>query len=111
MVAEIDEGTACLDCGEACEGFTPHEWKYVLFLGFNIILLFFLLIYRNICNNCRCPRECHDLRFKGYVTAGEKLLLDSLTVDKLRLNESDKYSTLEKGFTWQPAGLNYKEVF
>ena len=43
MVAEIDEGTACLDCGEACEGFTPHEWKYVLFLGFNIILLFFCL--------------------------------------------------------------------
>ena len=29
MVAEIDQGTACLDCGSDCEGFAPHKWKYV----------------------------------------------------------------------------------
>jgi hypothetical protein len=29
---------------------------------------------------------------------------------KLNLNDSDKYSILEKGFTWQPAGLSYNQV-
>jgi hypothetical protein len=31
-------------------------------------------------------------------------------MDKFRLNEIDKYSNLEKGFTWQPTGLNHNEV-
>lgn len=44
------------------------------------------------------------------MTAGEKLCLDNDIMEKLRLNESDKYSILEKGFTWQPAGLTTKEV-
>ena len=40
MVAEIDEGTACLDCGSDCEGFTRHEWKYGD--GFRIMYLIIL---------------------------------------------------------------------
>ncbi len=67
-------------------------------------------LFRNICKRCRCPRSCHDLRFKGYVTTGEKLELDEQIADRLKLVDGDKYSILEKGFTWQPAGLNENEV-
>jgi hypothetical protein len=47
MVAEIDEGTACLDCGSGCEGFTRHEWKYVggfRIINFNNFMKLFIFI-------------------------------------------------------------------
>lgn len=91
MVCEIDEDTLCLDCGSECPGFKTHEW-------------------RNICQMCKCPRDCHDLRFKGYVTAGEKLGLNDEQLENLKLNLHNKYSILEKGFTWQPSGLSLEEI-
>jgi hypothetical protein len=42
--------------------------------------------------------------------SSEKLELNEEIAEKLQLNDSDKYSILEKGFTWQPVGLNDDEV-
>ncbi len=45
-----------------------------------------------------------------FCLSGEKLELAEEIADRLQLNDNDKYSILEKGFTWQPAGLNDDEV-
>ncbi len=82
--------------------------NFVLLIRISEIYIFNLC--RDRCNNCRCFRYAHDIRFKDYISANERLQLDQKTMQRLQFEKPKKLASLEKGFTWQPSGLSSQEV-
>ncbi|KAL1437615.1 hypothetical protein MTO96_048763 [Rhipicephalus appendiculatus] len=54
LVHEVDEGQPCLTCKDKCPGFSPHLW-------------------RKVCNNCKCPRESHDVYHEEFVNVRDRI--------------------------------------
>jgi hypothetical protein len=61
--------------------------------------------------NCNCGRDSHDIRFKEYIEANDRLQLDQETMQRLNLEhgKTKKFASLEQGYTWRPPGLSYLE--
>ncbi|XP_023240313.1 prickle planar cell polarity protein 3-A-like isoform X1 [Centruroides sculpturatus] len=87
-VNEVDEGRPCLNCRDNCPGFTPHVW-------------------RTICNNCKCPRETHDLYHEEFVIVRNRIGLKNPQDPNKVVS---KRRTLEEGYSWIPPGLNSEKV-
>lgn len=66
-----------------------------------------LSLHRNICQNCKCPRELHDLYHEGFVNVRDRLgwkRQDDPT------QHVSKEMTLQQGYTWVPPGLASDKV-
>ncbi|XP_064595087.1 four and a half LIM domains protein 2-like isoform X2 [Liolophura sinensis] len=88
LVQEVDEGQPCLACGEKCPGFSLHVW-------------------RNTCNNCRCPREIHDVYHEEVVNVRDRLGWKKQEDPKLQVV---KERALKEGYTWVPPGLSSHKI-
>ncbi|XP_035827265.1 prickle planar cell polarity protein 3-like [Aplysia californica] len=87
VVSEVDVGQPCLACGEKCPGFAHHDW-------------------RNVCVNCKCVRELHDLYNDNLVDVR----------DRLGWPRDDgqggvaRDPSLTEGYTWVPGNLSSQKI-
>ncbi|XP_023244352.1 four and a half LIM domains protein 2-like [Centruroides sculpturatus] len=88
LIQEVDEGQSCLKCGSKCPSFKPHPW-------------------RNICDNCKCLQECHDICNKYMVNVQERIgLKGQHEQDQMLL----KRTAIEQGYSWIPSRLSPDEI-
>ncbi|XP_071638838.1 uncharacterized protein Lmpt isoform X1 [Temnothorax longispinosus] len=86
LITDVEEGQPCLQCGEACSGFSPHTW-------------------RKNCTSCKCPREAHDVCHEEWVSVRSRL--------GLKGDESNGpigVDPRERGLAWAPPGLPSHKV-
>ncbi|XP_063403214.1 prickle planar cell polarity protein 3-like isoform X3 [Mytilus trossulus] len=88
IVEEVDEGQPCLACVERCSGFSRHKW-------------------RNTCQNCKCPRELHDIYNLNFVNVRDRLGWKRIDDP---LNCATKEDTVSLGYTWVPPALSPEQV-
>ncbi|KAK2182432.1 hypothetical protein NP493_354g03033 [Ridgeia piscesae] len=88
FVQEVDNGQPCLNCKDKCPGFAPHKW-------------------RNICHQCKCRRELHDIYHANFVDVRERVGWEDPPDPLLRVN---KEQTLRLNYTWVPPGLSDDKV-
>ncbi|XP_076331853.1 four and a half LIM domains protein 3-like isoform X3 [Tachypleus tridentatus] len=88
LVQEVDEGQPCLHCKDKCPGFSPHIW-------------------RKVCNNCKCPREAHDVYHEEFVNVRDRIGIKSAP-DPTKTVSKEK--TLQEGYSWCPPGLSSDKV-
>ncbi|XP_064489395.1 prickle planar cell polarity protein 3-A-like isoform X3 [Ornithodoros turicata] len=86
LVHEVDEGQPCLTCKEKCPGFSPHLW-------------------RKVCNNCKCPRESHDVYHEEFVNVRDRI---GIKCDPSKHISKEK--TLREGYSWVPPGLSSSKI-
>ncbi len=57
-----------------------------------------------MCNNCKCPRESHDVYHEEFVDVRDRIGFKS--------NECGcKERTLQEGYSWVPPGLASDKVY
>ncbi|XP_046578865.1 prickle planar cell polarity protein 3-A-like isoform X2 [Haliotis rubra] len=88
LVQEVDEGQPCLACTDRCPGFNLHVW-------------------RNTCQNCKCPRELHDVYNENFVNVRDRLGWKRQDDPSLQVS---KEKTLREGYTWVPPGLSSQKI-
>ncbi|CAI8056185.1 Prickle planar cell polarity protein 3 [Geodia barretti] len=113
LIHEVDEGSACLNCGDACPGFSLHFW-------------------RKVCKDCLCPREDHDIRedaggLPGRVSVGKILFSPDVETTTRRSGDApgspkrplsgrsasgESPSILRKlhNYIWTPKGCSVEEA-
>ena len=63
--------------------------------------------YRNICHQCKCRRELHDIYHANFVDVRERVGWEDPPDPLLRVN---KEQTLRLNYTWVPPGLSDDKV-
>nr|XP_050027160.1 prickle planar cell polarity protein 3-B-like isoform X2 [Dermacentor andersoni] len=87
LVHEVDEGQPCLTCKDKCPGFSPHLW-------------------RKVCNNCKCPRESHDVYHEEFVNVRDRIGIKASDPSQ----HTSKEKTLQEGYSWVPPGLSSAKI-
>lgn len=67
---------------------------------YTVLLLF---VTRNVCQECKCPREAHDIYHEDFVNIRERLGWEEPSDPDL---QCDKDKSLKAGYTWIPPGLS-----
>ncbi|XP_050394162.1 prickle planar cell polarity protein 3-B isoform X3 [Patella vulgata] len=88
VVEEVDDGQPCVACGDRCPGFLTHEWRYT-------------------CQNCKCPRQLHDVYNENFINICDRLGWKRQDDITLQVSKED---TLKSGYTWIPAGLSQEKI-
>ncbi|XP_067133166.1 four and a half LIM domains protein 2-like [Centruroides vittatus] len=88
FIQEIDEGQACLKCESKCPGYKPHAW-------------------RTICDNCKCSRECHDIRFNDTINIRDRI---GPKGQRQRNRMWSKRTASKEGYSWVPSDLSPHEI-
>ncbi|CAL1548021.1 unnamed protein product, partial [Lymnaea stagnalis] len=88
VVNEVDVGQQCLSCGDQCAGFSFHDW-------------------RNICANCKCLREAHEIFNENFVNVRDRL---GWKREEDPSRSVSKEETLGEGYTWVPSSLSSKKI-
>ncbi|XKL61214.1 hypothetical protein PGB90_008271 [Kerria lacca] len=63
------------------------------------------LVIRKTCNNCKCPKEAHDIYHREWVNVNDRLGFKSLESEKV----SSRQHLLE-GYTWVPPGISSHKI-
>ncbi|XP_063991967.1 uncharacterized protein Lmpt isoform X1 [Diachasmimorpha longicaudata] len=85
-ITDLEDGQPCLECGETCPGFSPHNW-------------------RKNCTSCKCPKEAHDVCHEEWVSVRARLGLKGDGT-----NNYVGFEPRERGLAWAPPGLPPNKV-
>ena len=87
--------------GTILQFFYPiKEWEM------NVIMYYF----RTVCNNCKCPREAHDVCHEEFVNVCDRIGFQPSPEPSRHPISKEK--TLSEGYSWVPPGLSsYKVMF
>ncbi|CAN7982529.1 unnamed protein product, partial [Ixodes pacificus] len=58
-----------------------------------------------VCNNCKCPRESHDVYHEEFVN-----VRDRIGIKPDPSNQTSKEKTLQEGYSWVPPGLSSAKI-
>ncbi|XP_015120076.1 uncharacterized protein LOC107043216 [Diachasma alloeum] len=87
QITDLEDGQPCLQCGETCPGFSPHNW-------------------RKNCTSCKCPKEAHDVCHEEWVSVRARLGLKG----DAGTNNYVGFEPRERGLAWAPPGLPPNKV-
>ncbi|KAH7937526.1 hypothetical protein HPB49_012838 [Dermacentor silvarum] len=61
---------------------------------------------RKVCNNCKCPRESHDVYHEEFVNVRDRIGIKASDPSQ----HTSKEKTLQEGYSWVPPGLSSAKI-